>query len=203
MTRPQPSVEPGPSIRPRAVDLFCGYGGWTDGLLKAGFDVDGFDTDPKCEKVYPGRFHLRDVSTIVGTEFKDAKVIVASPPCQRFSEARASRTLDPPTEADLTLLRHAVRIIKEAQPEFWAIENVRGAVPLFSKVLGPPVYAKRPFYLWGHFPGFLVQNAAMKKMGWVRSPKNGKWITDRGNRDPHKRAKLPGSLTIPFAQAVA
>jgi len=29
--------------RPLAIDLFCGLGGWTEGLLAEGYDVVGFD----------------------------------------------------------------------------------------------------------------------------------------------------------------
>jgi site-specific DNA-cytosine methylase len=28
-----------------AIDLFCGLGGWTDGLLAEGWDVIGFDIE--------------------------------------------------------------------------------------------------------------------------------------------------------------
>ena len=30
---------------PLAIDLFCGLGGWTDGLLAEGYDVVGFDIE--------------------------------------------------------------------------------------------------------------------------------------------------------------
>jgi hypothetical protein len=32
-------------MKPLAIDLFCGLGGWTDGLLAEGWDVIGFDIE--------------------------------------------------------------------------------------------------------------------------------------------------------------
>lgn len=32
-------------MRPLAIDLFCGLGGWTAGLLAEGWDVIGFDVE--------------------------------------------------------------------------------------------------------------------------------------------------------------
>jgi hypothetical protein len=32
-------------VNPLAIDLFCGLGGWTDGLLAEGYDVIGFDRE--------------------------------------------------------------------------------------------------------------------------------------------------------------
>ena len=34
--------------RPLALDLFCGGGGVAEGLIAAGFDVVGVDTDRRC-----------------------------------------------------------------------------------------------------------------------------------------------------------
>lgn len=92
-------------VKPLAIDLYCGLGGWTDGLMAAGyrivgFDVerhsvpveefarpcgDGWETASTKSKYYPAQLVLQDVLTLHGSQFRDAAVIVASPPCQNYS----------------------------------------------------------------------------------------------------------------------
>lgn len=73
--------------KPLAIDLFCGLGGWADGLLAEGYDVVGFDIERHqygADK-YPAQLVVQDVLTLDGRQFKGANVIVASPPCQEYS----------------------------------------------------------------------------------------------------------------------
>jgi site-specific DNA-cytosine methylase len=74
-------------VKPLAIDLFCGLGGWTEGLLAEGYCVVGFDIERHeyGELRYPAQLVLQDVLTIHGRQFKDAALIVASPPCQEYS----------------------------------------------------------------------------------------------------------------------
>lgn len=74
--------------KPLAIELYAGRFGWGKGFVSEGFHVVGFDIAheewhtpvPKgCELV------LQDVLTLHGSQFKDAAVIVASPPCQFWS----------------------------------------------------------------------------------------------------------------------
>ena len=69
-------------MKPLAVDLYCGLGGWAEGFLAEGYDVIGFDIE---RRPYPAQLVLQDVLTLHGSQFKDADVIVASPPCQKYS----------------------------------------------------------------------------------------------------------------------
>jgi hypothetical protein len=69
--------------------LFCGLGGWAEGALAVGYDVVGFDngaTAPYANGArYPGQLVIQDVLTLHGSQFRDAALIVASPPCQNYS----------------------------------------------------------------------------------------------------------------------
>lgn len=68
--------------KPLAIDLYAGLGGWTDGLLAEGYDVVGFDIERHQydDMKYPAQLVLQDVLTLHGKQFKDAALIVASPP---------------------------------------------------------------------------------------------------------------------------
>ena len=69
-------------MKPLCIDLFCGLGGWAEGFLSEGYDVIGFDIE---RRPYPGQLVLQDVLTLHGSHFRDAAIIVASPPCTEYS----------------------------------------------------------------------------------------------------------------------
>jgi hypothetical protein len=104
-------------MRPLAIDLFCGLGGWTEGLLAEGYRVVGFDIERHVygEARYPAQLVLQDVLTIHGRQFKDAALIVASPPCQAYSYRampwKRAKALPPP---DNSLFEACFRIQREA-----------------------------------------------------------------------------------------
>lgn len=74
-------------MQPLAIDLYCGLGGWAKGLLEIGFQVIGFDTERHeyGDHRYPAQLVIQDVRTLHGSQFRGAGLIVASPPCQRYS----------------------------------------------------------------------------------------------------------------------
>lgn len=73
--------------KPLMIDLFCGLGGWAEGGLAAGYDVVGFDIERHeyGDQRYPAQMVIQDVLALDGAQFREAALIVASPPCQEFS----------------------------------------------------------------------------------------------------------------------
>lgn len=108
--------------RPRALDLFCGAGGVSVGLERAGFDVTAVDIHPMPHH-RGGKFIQADALTfpLEGFDF-----IWASPPCQAHSSLRhLCKGKKYPDLIDAT----RQRLISSGAP--WCIENVPGA-PLGS-----------------------------------------------------------------------
>lgn len=155
--------------KPLMVDLYAGLGGWAEGGLAEGYYVIGFDIERHQygDAKYPAQLVLQDVLTIHGKQFKNAALIVASPPCQEFSymampwsKAKAKRAAileDPAERKRLTALFDACFRIQreaiEAAGHFipLLVENVRGA----NEWVGRSRWNFGSFHLWGDVPALM------------------------------------------------
>jgi len=174
--------------KPLAIDLFCGLGGWTDGLLAEGYDVVGFDIVRHVygEHHYPAQLVIQDVLTLHGSQFKSATLIVASPPCQGYSYRampwKRAKALPPP---DNSLFQACFRIQREAREAAGRhipliVENVRGA----QKWVGPAAWLHGPFALWGDIPALMPIDAPPKKGLRLGSVSWGQGVGRRHPNDP-------------------
>jgi DNA (cytosine-5)-methyltransferase 1 len=118
-----------------AVDLFCGVGGLTHGLVRGGVDVRaGVDIDLACrypfESNNPAEFIERDVNEIDADEIATLwdgddryKLLAGCAPCQPFSTySRSGRSKK--RESDWRLVSSFGRLIKQLQPDLVTMENV-------------------------------------------------------------------------------
>ena len=182
---------------PLAIDLFCGLGGWTEGLLAEGYYVVGFDIEQHVygEHHYPAQLVIQDVLTLDGAQFKDAALIVASPPCQEYSymampwKVAKQRAADYRSGVrdvrDLTKLFDACfRIQREASGAAGhhiplVVENVRGAIPW----VGRSRWNYGSYHLWGDVPALMpmtLKRDSIKNSG-------GSWFAVSHSKVPHSR----------------
>ncbi|MGC5328754.1 DNA cytosine methyltransferase [Brevibacillus sp. SYSU BS000544] len=138
-------------MKPIAIDLFCGAGGMSEGILQAGFHiVFSSDINESVQQTYLNRheqlglhqginthFELSDVRELSGGKILSAiknlelfkerviptiDVIFGGPPCQGFSRA-GQRMKDDPRNL---LFREYLRIVNEIRPKYVVMENVEG-----------------------------------------------------------------------------
>ncbi len=121
------------------VDLFCGAGGFTEGLRQAGLHtIAANDFDPSAgatfeanHKRFGTKFVLGDIRNLdVQNALLDSigktqvDVLVGGPPCQAFSQVRNhKRVIDDPRNH---LYREYVAMIARVKPRVFVMENVPG-----------------------------------------------------------------------------
>lgn len=117
------------------IDIFCGVGGLTHGLQRAGLNVIlGIDNEPNCKFAYEennnSTFLCEDVTNI---SYKDLslyfsensiKILVGCAPCQPFSNYSNKYRKDGHKDDKWRLLSYFENFIVKIQPDIVSLENV-------------------------------------------------------------------------------
>ena len=140
---------------PYAVDLFCGAGGCSEGLIQAGFHIlFSSDISDMVEKTYVNRheqlgliqgkntwFERADIRNLTGDrihecissleifrndEVPEIDLMIGGPSCQGFSRAGRRDKSDPRN----MLFGEYVRVISQIKPKYIVLENVEGFVDM-------------------------------------------------------------------------
>ena len=140
---------------PYAIDLFCGAGGCSEGLIQAGFHIlFSSDISDIVEKTYVNRhkqlgliqgkntwFERADIRELTGERihqcisgleiFKGGAIpeidlMIGGPSCQGFSRAGRRDKSDPRN----MLFGEYVRVINQVKPKYIVLENVEGFVDM-------------------------------------------------------------------------
>ncbi len=120
------------------IDLFCGVGGLTHGLLSAKLNViAGIDFDKTCKYAFEAnnkgaKFHAIDIFQLTPEQLSQffppnkKKILVGCAPCQPFSLYNKKRSMPDEITKDnkWKLLEKFAELIVATQPEIISMENV-------------------------------------------------------------------------------
>ena len=133
----------------KVIDLFCGIGGLTQGLIKEGLDVvAGIDNDSSCKFGYEynnkTQFIDKNILSVDADQIKKLfgpkkgtiRVLAGCAPCQPFSKLNLNNI----TEKQLEPLEKFAQLITETQPDIVSMENVsdlavKNKYPIFKNFL--------------------------------------------------------------------
>jgi len=116
------------------LDLFSGIGGFTKGILEAGFEFKwhGFsEIDKHASKLYkslyPEAEELGDVTTINTERLPELDLVTFGFPCQDLSIAGKRQGLE---GSRSSLFFVAIKIIRDKKPSVFIFENVKGLLSI-------------------------------------------------------------------------
>ena len=140
-----------------AIDLFCGIGGLTHGVQKAGVNVvAGIDVDPTCKFAYESNndsvFINKSIEDVMPEELNELypdnciKILMGCAPCQTFSNYYQRYQKIDVDEKKWELLYHYIDLIKGTKPDIVTMENVPQLVK--KRIFKNFIYALE---CWGYY----------------------------------------------------
>jgi DNA (cytosine-5)-methyltransferase 1 len=171
----------------RIADLCSGVGISADGYLGAGMSATGFDSDPGCERYYPGEFHCTDILTLTADFLSQFDLVHLGAPCQRWSKMTQCR---PELAAQYPDLITPLRPVLEACGRPYVIENVEGAplipdrtIMLCGTMWGRELYRHR-----------LIETGGGLTVPPLRHPRHTKRASRAGHWEPGTVMSIAGHV---------
>ena len=108
------------------IDLFCGIGGFHQAMISFGGEcVLACDIDKFCREVYKENYGITpfpDVTQLKTETMPDFDILCGGFPCQAFSHSGKQLGFN---DTRGTLFRDVARILKDKQPKYFLLENVK------------------------------------------------------------------------------
>lgn len=121
-----PNTNNGQSSKFKFIDLFCGIGGFHQAMISLGGEcVLACDIDKFCREVYKKNYGITpfpDVTQLKTETMPDFDVLCGGFPCQAFSHSGKQLGFN---DTRGTLFRDVARILKDKQPKYFLLENVK------------------------------------------------------------------------------
>lgn len=150
------------------LDLFCGAGGMTQGLVQAGFrPVASVEISPIASATYKRNFpqchhlcgdihnfHAQQWLTQAGSP--DIHLVVGGPPCQGFSVAGKRDPSDPRN----LLFKEFIRVVSEVKPWYIVMENVPGILTMQKEQVKEAIFAELKSIGYSNVSVAILESAA-------------------------------------------
>jgi len=149
----------------KVLDLFCGLGGWSKAFHEAGHECFGVDIKNHGYKY--GKFIEADLNEWIPKQYYD--VVLASPPCVEFSQAKKWGWGTQDERVGLDLVYRAFYLIQLIKPKYFVVENVKGLAEFFPAPADIIKYNRhkdgKAAYLWSNIGklGFLCSTINMRQ----------------------------------------
>lgn len=209
----------------RVLDLFTGLGGFSEAFRDRGHEVVTLDIEQEFKPLVCADIRKVEFPSLPPLD-RGFDVVLASPPCEMFSLARAWHGWPPEKVAEaLGVVAATFKLIAQIRPRYWVVENPRG---FLRKYIGRPketiflcsygLEFKKPTDLWGKYPGRLRKPCAPHVESprgevKIKKPDGTTYVGTRGGammvftsgftRDSKAlRAKLPYGLSLELCRRI-
>jgi len=142
----------------KMLDLCSGLGGASEAMLRNGWEVIRIDNNPLLKDIPNTRIE-NILQWPKSMKFDPFDLIWISAPCLEFSVAYSAPKMvakreGRPFEPNLDIIMKGKEIIERNNPRYYVYENVMGAIPHLTPILGKPRQIVGPFVLWSNLPLF-------------------------------------------------
>lgn len=191
------------------IDLFCGAGGITQGLVQAGFNpVASVEISPIASATHKKNFphchhfcgdihHFNSQEWLAQIDAPHIHLVVGGPPCQGFSVAGKRDPNDPRNH----LFKEFIRIVSEVRPWYVVMENVPGILTMKKGAVMQSVFEEFESIGYSNVSVAILESAAY---GVPQIRPRAIFIANRfGMQNPYPKPQLSPEQYKPIESAIA
>ena len=191
------------------IDLFCGAGGITQGLLQAGFkptasaEISPIASEthkknfPDCHHFCGDIYEFNVQKWLSQIDSPPTHLVVGGPPCQGFSVAGKRDPNDPRNH----LFKEFIRIVSEVRPWYVVMENVPGILTMKQGKIKQAIFEAFAAIGYGNISVAILESAAY---GVPQIRPRAIFIANRfGMQNPYPNPQLSPEQYKPIESAIS